>query len=531
MTYNNSRGRKKSNFPASATVLAGASLDFFSQGVNYKISYNDFISGLGVTGSLVQEGNILGTPILDVQGTVNNIRNLENGSGVKASISPENGVTIEHNFTADQSGLPVMANETLPSPVIRSLIAGSGITITKDATQEALIIAEGNPVATKTVNINTISDFPEPIAGVIFLEEEKDYFITNDIVTSNRFVMNNATQVRSVGTETISLEYTGPDTMFTGVDASVRIADIALSCPNGTLLNFSNSVGNEKTNNVFLDTVTIEDCDKAGVLDSLFALYIHASEFSKVRTTGFEFLGAAQGFGYIDVQWVDHIIDAGAMYDLGTTVFDGISINNHINTLNGFSTFIQGAASSANIGTGGIGTITLGRFNGPGLPLGTISETDSGWDMKLNEGIADTRPDALLTLRGNTDQTSIAANTPTKVTGTWVVQRAAQFSANATGTAQYLASKPSGGIPITIAGTLRIATGTNDDVVVYLAINGSVISASGSPVDTPSSSPGVTFSTVIWQEELQSGDTVEMWVENQTDSTNIIVENATIRIN
>jgi len=140
--------------------------------------------------------------------------------------------------------------------------------------------------------------------------------------------------------------------------------------------------------------------------------------------------------------------------------------------------------------------------------------------MKLNEGIADTRPDALLTLRGNTDQTSIAANTPTKVTGTWVIQRAAQFSANATGTAQYLASKPSGGIPITIAGTLRIATGTNDDVVVYLAIN-----------DTPSSSPGVTFSTVIWQEELQSGDTVEMWVENQTDSTNIIVENATIRIN
>lgn len=531
MAYNNSRGRKKSNFPASATVLAGASLDFFSQGVNYKISYNDFISGLGVTGSLVQEGNILGTPILDVQGAVNNIRNLENGSGVKASISPENGVTIEHNFTADQSGLPVLASETLPSPVIRSLIAGSGITITKDATQEALIIAEGNPVATKTVNINTISDFPEAVSGVITLAPETDYFITNDISTSNRFAFGNDTQIRSVGTGTISLNYTGPDTMFTGVDVSIRIADIKLSCPNGQLLSFSNSPGNEKTSNVFLDTVTVEDCDKAGVLDSLFALYIHASEFSRVRTTGFEFLGAAQGFGYIDVLWVDHVIDAGSMYDLGTTVFDGISISNHINFLNGFSSFVSGSANSANIAAGSVGIITLGRFNGSGLPLDIITPSDNSWDMKLNEGIADTKAAALLTLRDNNTQTSIDTNVPIKVAGTWTVEKSAQFEADTTGTAIYRATKPSGEITITISGSARMVTGQPDNIAVYVAINGSIIANSGVPVDIPAGGVGIPFSTVIWQAELQEGDSVEMWIENQNDGTNVVVQNATIRIN
>jgi hypothetical protein len=531
MAHNNSRGRKKSNFPASPTTLAGANLDFFVQGVNYKITYENFIAGLGVTGTLEQEGNVLGTPVLDIQGTVNNIRNLENGAGVKASVSPEGGITLEHNFTADNSGLPILANPALASPTIRSLIAGDGITVTKDSGNEAIVVGLGEPVATKTISVNTISDFPAAVGGVITLEPETDYFITNDITTDKRFIFGDATQIRSVGTETIALSYTGSGDMFTGIDVSFRIAGIALSCPTGTLLNVTDTVGNEKKNNVFLDTVTVRECDKAGVLTSLFALYIHASEFTKVNSNGFEFLGGAQGFGYIDVQWVDHTIEAGAMYDLGTAVFDGVSINNHINFLNGSSSFVSGLTGSANIAANSIGTITLGRFEGTGTPLNNITSEDSSWDMQLNEGIANTRPDALLTLRGNSTQTSINVNTPVKVVGTWVTERSSQFDVDSTGTSIYRASKPSGGIPITISGNVRVVSGQPDDIVVYLAINGSEIINSGAPTEVPTGSPGVPFSIVIWQEELQSGDELEMWIENQTNGTNVIVESATIRIN
>ena len=68
---NNADGRKKSDFLAKTSVTSGAYMDFFVNSTNYKISYANFISGLGVTGTIVTLGSGSGTPILNVSGTVN----------------------------------------------------------------------------------------------------------------------------------------------------------------------------------------------------------------------------------------------------------------------------------------------------------------------------------------------------------------------------------------------------------------------------------------------------------------------------
>ena len=75
-------GVKQSDFTQQNSILSGSYLGFFANGYNYKISYSNFLSGLGVTGTIVQDGAVSGTPVLDVQGTVNNIRNIEDGSGI-----------------------------------------------------------------------------------------------------------------------------------------------------------------------------------------------------------------------------------------------------------------------------------------------------------------------------------------------------------------------------------------------------------------------------------------------------------------
>lgn len=124
------QGRKKSQFVQKATVESGSYMDYFVNGTNYKISYADFVSGLGVTGSIVQDGAVTGAAILDTQGTVNNIRNIENGSGISAAVSPENGVIISHNFTVDSTGSPIMLNTTADSPAFVSLVGGNGISLT-----------------------------------------------------------------------------------------------------------------------------------------------------------------------------------------------------------------------------------------------------------------------------------------------------------------------------------------------------------------------------------------------------------------
>ena len=123
------QGRKKSEFVQQSTVLANSYLDYVVNGTNYKISYDNFVSGLGVTGTIVQEGAVTGTAILDVDGTVNQIRNLEAGPGIVTSVSAENGAKISHNFTASADGLPILLNITAASPTIASIVAGSGISV------------------------------------------------------------------------------------------------------------------------------------------------------------------------------------------------------------------------------------------------------------------------------------------------------------------------------------------------------------------------------------------------------------------
>ena len=138
-------GVRQSDFEALTTITPGSYFGFFYNGYNYKITYANFISGLGVTGTIVQDGDITGTPVLDVSGTVNNIRNLENGTGIACSVSAQNGITVAHNFTVNSTGSPLMLNTTALSPTFVSLVAGTGITLT--AASSTITIANTPAVA------------------------------------------------------------------------------------------------------------------------------------------------------------------------------------------------------------------------------------------------------------------------------------------------------------------------------------------------------------------------------------------------
>jgi len=130
MTTTRAQGRKISQFVAKTTISGSNSyLNYIIDSTNYRIAYTDFVNGLGVTGTIVQAGAATAAPILDTQATVNNIRSIENGSGIAANVSASNGVEIKHNFTVDATGSPLMLNTTATSPTFVSLLAGSGITL------------------------------------------------------------------------------------------------------------------------------------------------------------------------------------------------------------------------------------------------------------------------------------------------------------------------------------------------------------------------------------------------------------------
>jgi len=165
------QGRKKSEFVAKSSVDAGSYLDYFVNGTNYKISYDNFVSNLGVTGSITAKGPGTAAPVLTTSGSVNYIRGIEDGPGVVANISANDGIKIQHSFTADTTGTPLFLNTTSQNPVVASLVAGDGISLT--ATSNYITVAStatqtygqvtihGNSTATAIAATNT----PVLVAG------------------------------------------------------------------------------------------------------------------------------------------------------------------------------------------------------------------------------------------------------------------------------------------------------------------------------------------------------------------------------
>ena len=202
------QGRKKSEFVQQSTVLANSYLDYVVNGTNYKIAYNDFVTGLGVTGTIVQEGAVTGTAILDVDGTINQIRNLESGSGIVTSVSAENGAKISHNFTANAEGLPILLNTTAASPTIASIVAGSGISVTavNDAGIQitsiadeiyAQVVLHGNATATAI----TTQDTPVKVAGTFITDVAASF--TTDATGRLTYTGSTTTVVQFVASVTL----------------------------------------------------------------------------------------------------------------------------------------------------------------------------------------------------------------------------------------------------------------------------------------------------------------------------------------
>ena len=162
-----SYGVRQSQFIEETSVPAGSSLGFFNNGYNYQITYANFLSGLGVTGSIDQDGDPAGVPVLDIQGTVNYIRNLEAGAGVSINVSAQNGIEIEHNFTIDSTGEPLMQDIGDPSPTFVSLVAGTGIDIVTSGSTIEISSTEAESYAsvsmTGNATVTTIASTATPV--------------------------------------------------------------------------------------------------------------------------------------------------------------------------------------------------------------------------------------------------------------------------------------------------------------------------------------------------------------------------------
>jgi len=222
-------------------------------------------------------------------------------------------------------------------------------------------------------------------------------------------------------------------------------------------------------------------------------------------------------------------LNGGTFLDFGASQFRSIIIQNQIVETSAPGTvFISGLIDSGNIVSEGLASVTNCRIQGDATDLVGVDVTDVRWEFFGNNTVPDTRPDALIHVSGNVAQTITPQNTPTKINATWIIDGDSHYTADATGRITYDGDKNFTS-PIDLSASLLMASGGDKQVTVYIAINGVEVAATGSQ-GTSSASKAESAKT-IWQHTFVKGDYVEFFVENNSDSTNIVVIQAVGRVN
>lgn len=521
---NQAQGRKISNFASNNTVPSGAYLSYIYNDTNYKILDTDFYSALGVTGTLTQLGSTTSVPVLDKAGSVNRIRNLEAGNGINVGVSAYNGAKISHNFVNGTGGLNLIKDPDVTQPIIRNIQAGANISVAVDDDTDSIVVNyTGTSTSSKTVIVQSESDFPAAVAGVITLADDTDYLIVQDITTSNRFAVPNTTNMQGPASTLITITYTGSGNMFTLSAASnAKFNNLAFNCASGALVNGTAS----GTGQVQFIECRVVSCDTIGSVGDMFLIRFDRVAFAAITTGGLTITGSNTVL-FMDGVYI--FLNGGDYLDLGTATFDNIYIHRQIVLSSaGGTTFLKGAAASANLTAGNIGFVIGCSFTGSVTPLSGIANDDNQWDFKDNTDIPDTITFGMLSMPSNATNTVISvATTPVLVAGTWTVEESHQTTCTTGGRVTYEAVRDKD-LNVTASVSVAPASGGNVAISAYIAVNGTVVTNSRRSSSASSGQP--TSITLPWYADLTNADYVEVYVANDDTTTDLLVSSAVLRV-
>ena len=521
---NTVKGTKKSGFIGSTTIPSGSYLDFVVNGQNLRIKDTDFYAALAVTGSIVQEGDPSGTPILDKQGSVNAIRNITAEGGISAAINAYNGITLSSSFTFDSTG-GVLVDDSTATPLNwRSMVGGNSMTVTESSGVLTFDADTDGLKPNNRVIVNQAADFPVAVGGFIPLAPDTEYYIGDKITVLDPFSLTG--DVVFSGQPYVSqVTYAGSGDLFTGTDSgALIIKDISLDFPSADLLNITNTTPLSVVN--IINTVIISG-NSLGTCTDIVGMVFSLCAFLSLED------GYTDGGTNTSVLSISRVgmISTNAAFkavDFGSNVYDSLEVMNLQVTAPAGAFGISGLASSGNLSSGQIGNIQSCEFLGGCTPLETITRDDIRYNFVANGGIVDTSPDAILSMQANATDTVIAAiNTPVLVAGTWVIGDESQFTGTTAGRSTYNGERDIIA-PITVAISVEPVSGTNKDITGYIAINGAVISGSAIKARVDNGNPLAI--TLIWQQTLSLNDYVEVFVENNTDAIDLLVNSAVLRV-
>ena len=373
--------------------------------------------------------------------------------------------------------------------------------------------------------ISQESDFLVQDASTITLSENATYFISADFTTSKNIIPLNGSSWTSGSIDAATVSFTGTGAMFQGENVSFYIYNASVD-PGITREAFSFTDNSAFTSKFLCETVQVENCLRWGTFTGMQIAEMDNSNSPNAQG-GVVFVGANNTLFSFNKFALTSTNAGFKGIDLGSSTAVILEFSNlfFVAPVGAFG--ISGLANSGNVPAGRLGMVSNSEFIGGMTDLENIDVDDIRWQFTSNSPTADTQPDAMLSLTANAVETVIAvANTPVLVAGTWVVERVSQYTGTTAGRYTYDAGKDLT-TPADVVVDIEPVSGTNKDLTVYVALNGSIITNSGRKIRVDSGNPLPV--TCIWQFKLSTSDFVEVYVENNTDTVNILVSGAISR--
>jgi hypothetical protein len=387
----------------------------------------------------------------------------------------------------------------------------------------------GNNTADNTRVINTESDFPLAVNGVITLEDNINYIIGKPITTENRFQLGLNNSMTARNPLTPYLIYTGTGDMFTGVDIPFIMYVIALVCPSAQAFNIT---GTNFGTFVLFTKVLVIFAQKWGTFNNTDTLDITNSGSLNVED-GISLVGT----DYWKLLTIDRLsikttnptcigLDFGS--SLHPTVKVGsMEVQGVVGTVG-----ISGLPNSGNIVSGAIASVNEGGFipKDTVTPLVGITLEDIRWSFRDNSGLMNSIIAANPYLDPNTLPLTVTIPNNNgdfyKINqGSWLYTIDSRLTITPDGDVINATEQD---ITLDVNGfvTMEKAGGGTNYLAVRVAYDDnpndpqSTITENGTQNTQPTSVPVVGIFV------LEPGKGISLWVANTGGSSNIIVTNA-----
>jgi len=372
--------------------------------------------------------------------------------------------------------------------------------------------------AVNEIYITELSNFPAPVGGVITLAANTKYIVTTAIdLGVNEIAYSANSDIQGFNSSIASLTSSTTGFLLTANQVALRVGNLTLACPNGTLFNHTGTV----TAAVIIRAVVAFNYTNVAQFTNTHSGVVESASFIG-GVNGFVFTGT--GTGNIVFQFFRLTGFSGTGFDLGTAVFDTFALIELILSGLGGSTTLSIAASSANVTTRG--SVVGCTFNGAGTALSGGTVFDLKWIYKGNFGLQDSSSDIWDVLTSPETVTIATQSVYVAINGgNWAATVDNRFSATTAGLITYNGLETIV-FKITAASTVEKVGGGGDKICTKIALNGTV--DDDTIACTDNTSPTGVLSQALFT--LTTGNTIQLFVGNEGSTSNIIVSESNLII-